>query len=155
MQKPVIVEKSGSEISTTANGMNMDYVDERCDEIARLEEFSFVVVSSGAVRCGEAYWKNYLGKDDIDALQLVERDGYIDPDQLYATMGSEEVVNAYKSSLSRDKIPASQILATHHEIEDKDEGGRLRNALLGSLALGIVPIANENDAMSIKELKRL
>ena len=45
------------------------------------------------------------------------------------------------------------MLLTHDDLEDKDRHLNARNTLVSLLAKGVVPIVNENDAVSYTELK--
>jgi glutamate 5-kinase len=46
-----------------------------------------------------------------------------------------------------------QVLLTHHDLEDHDRHLNARNTLVTLLRHGIIPIINENDAVSFTELK--
>ncbi|MES2971541.1 MAG: hypothetical protein V4702_04415 [Patescibacteria group bacterium] len=48
-----------------------------------------------------------------------------------------------------------QLLITHREIDDQYEGPSLLQALEENIAHHVITIANENDALSIAELKKL
>jgi len=67
----------------------------------------------------------------------------------YAAAGQFELMNLYQSLLSPKGVTASQMLLTQVDFEEEDHLKNLRYAVERQLSLGIVPIINENDAVSI------
>lgn len=142
--KELMVVKYGS--SSVANQLGMDF--ERLDTYAHnlcqvSEQFDLIVVSSGAVAVGKAMWH----KTDKRDLALSDRSA--------AMMGSAKVVTAWQEALEVHGLIGGQLLVTDKEIEDYHEGPRLLGALRENIAHGIITIANENDALSVTELKKL
>lgn len=66
----------------------------------------------------------------------------------YAAAGQFELMNLYQSLLSPKGVTASQVLLTQNDFQDENHLKNLRYAIERLLALGIVPIINENDAVS-------
>jgi glutamate 5-kinase len=96
-----------------------------------------VVVTSGAVFCGK------LLTPEIE-----------DPAVL-ATIGNPALARIWQQSFSEFSVVSSQVLVTHRELGVDTERARLLSVLNNSLSLGVVPIINENDALSDEELKKL
>lgn len=63
-------------------------------------------------------------------------------------MSFEEMMNLYQSLLSQYDITASQVLVTQGDFSDPVRLQNLRYAIDRLLSLGILPILNENDAVS-------
>ena len=67
----------------------------------------------------------------------------------YAAAGQFELMNLFQSLLSPKGVTASQVLLTQNDFQDEDHLKNLRYAIDRLLSLGIVPIINENDAVSV------
>jgi len=67
----------------------------------------------------------------------------------YAAAGQYELINLYQSLLSPKGITASQILLTQADFRNEYHLKNLRYAVERLLSLGIIPIINENDAVSV------
>ena len=67
----------------------------------------------------------------------------------YAAAGQFELMNLYQSLLSPKGVTASQMLLTQADFQDEEHLKNLRYAVERMLGLGIVPIINENDAVSV------
>jgi len=67
----------------------------------------------------------------------------------YAAAGQFELMNLYQSLLHPKGVTASQVLLTQADFQDEDHLKNLRYAVERLLSLGIVPIVNENDAVSV------
>lgn len=69
-------------------------------------------------------------------------------DSACAAAGQFEMMNLYSSLFAQYDIVASQILVTQHDFTDAQKLYNLHYAIERLLSLGIVPIINENDAVS-------
>jgi len=67
----------------------------------------------------------------------------------FAAAGQFELMNLYQSLLSPKGVTASQMLLTQADFQDEHHLKNLRFAVDRLLNLGIVPIINENDAVSV------
>jgi delta-1-pyrroline-5-carboxylate synthetase len=67
----------------------------------------------------------------------------------FAAAGQFELMNLYQSLLSPKGVTASQMLLTQADFHDENHLKNLRFAVERLLGLGIVPIINENDAVSV------
>lgn len=67
----------------------------------------------------------------------------------YAAAGQFELMNLYQSLFSPKGVTASQMLLTQADFGDAHHLQNLRYAVDRLLSLGIVPIVNENDAVSV------
>ncbi len=100
-----------------------------------------LVVSSGAVFCGRI---------------LASRAGRIIEDEaILATTGNPMLFRLWQESFSTHGLLSSQILPTHRELQIEEERVRLKEVLARSISASVIPIVNENDALSDEELKKL
>ncbi|MFW5875380.1 MAG: glutamate 5-kinase [Myxococcota bacterium] len=113
------------------------------DQVAaqRAEGRSAVVVSSGAVALGG------------ERLGLGRRPRSIARLQAAAAAGQSRLMRAYEDAFARHGIPVAQVLLTHADVADRDRYLNARAAIDALLELGAVPIINENDAVSVEEIR--
>ncbi|TAN17186.1 MAG: glutamate 5-kinase [Chitinophagaceae bacterium] len=141
MKKPVLVLKFGSSSLTTAEGE----IDERVVlEIARQsaalqEKYNIVIVSSGAVAAGKKYLKNYHGT-------LVEK-------KAAAAIGNPLLIRTYGQYFRPFHVEIAQSLCERQHFANRDQFLQLKNTYEALWKSNVIPIANENDVVSNKELK--
>jgi len=100
-----------------------------------------VLVSSGAVAVGR------------ERLELSERPKKIALLQAAAATGQSLLMRAYEDAFEARGIHVAQVLLTHDVMSDRERYLHARRALDQLLKLGVVPIINENDTVSIDELR--
>ena len=100
-----------------------------------------IVVSSGAVGAG------------MGVLAMDKRPTDLSDLQACAAVGQSQLMSTYTKLFSRHNMQIAQVLLTHDDLEDKDRHLNARNTLVSLLNKGVVPIVNENDAVSYTELK--
>jgi glutamate 5-kinase len=100
-----------------------------------------VLVSSGAVGAG----MGALGYDSRPA-NLAEK-------QACAAVGQSRLMSTYEKLFAKHKLVVAQVLLTHDDLEHHERHLNARNTLVTLLRHGVVPIINENDAVSFTEIK--
>ena len=100
-----------------------------------------VLVSSGAVAVGR------------ERLGLTDRPKKIALLQAAAATGQSLLMRAYEDAFEARGIHVAQVLLTHDVMSDRDRYLHARSAIDALLKLGVVPIINENDTVSIDELR--
>ena len=100
-----------------------------------------IVVSSGAVGAG------------MGVLNMAKRPTDLSDLQACAAVGQSALMSTYTELFAKHNLQVAQVLLTHDDLEDKDRHLNARNTLVSLLAKGVVPIVNENDAVSYTELK--
>ncbi len=141
MQKPILVFKIGTSSITDPNG-NLDeiVVQSIAKQLASLhKDFHIVIVSSGAVGTGKKFIKNYTGK--------------IEERKAAAAVGNPILIYKYSTSFAAYKIPIAQSLCERGHFSDREKFLQLRATYEELWKNGIIPIANENDVVSSRELK--
>jgi len=100
-----------------------------------------VIVSSGAIAMGCEYLK-------------IKKNGLkVDKSQAIASIGQIELMNFYKKTFDENKIKISQILLTLDDTEQRRRSINARRTVDNLLAMGIVPVVNENDTTATTEIK--
>ena len=100
-----------------------------------------VLVTSGAVGAG------------MGALGFNKRPTDLAELQACAAVGQSRLMATYEKLFARHRITVAQVLLTHDDLEHKERHLNARNTLIALLERGVVPIINENDAVSFTELK--
>jgi len=102
-----------------------------------------ILVTSGAIGAG-------LGK-----LGLKERPEDLRLRQASAAVGQSILMHYYEILFDNYKQVVAQLLLTKEDFSDPERFQNLRNTLRTLLKLDVIPIVNENDVVSIHELKDL
>lgn len=100
-----------------------------------------VLVSSGAVGAGLGQLGLKKRPTDLALLQAV------------AAVGQSYLVQAYDRALRAHGRHAAQILLTAEDFDDRTRYLNIRNTITALLRLPAVPIINENDTVSVEELR--
>ena len=100
-----------------------------------------VLVSSGAVGAG------------MGALGLARRPSELADLQACAAIGQSRLMATYDKLFGAFGLTVAQILLTHDDLEHHERHLNARNTLVSLLRHGMIPIINENDAISFTELK--
>src|SRR5256885_2517793 len=100
-----------------------------------------VLVTSGAVGAG------------MGAIGFERRPSALADLQACAAVGQTRLMATYETLFAKFKLHVAQVLLTHDDLEDHERHLNARNTLVALLQRGVVPIINENDAVSFTELK--
>ncbi len=100
-----------------------------------------IIVTSGAIGCG------------MEILGLKKKPKEIEKRQALASIGQVALMKMYMEAFQEEEIQVGQVLITHEDIKSKTRCLNLMNTLKTLLAMGIVPVINENDALSFKEIR--
>src|SRR5512135_1993367 len=100
-----------------------------------------VLVSSGAVGAG------------MGALGYEKRPGDLAELQACAAVGQSRLMAIYEKLFAAHGLAVAQVLLTHDDLEHHERHLNARNTLVTLLRHGVVPVINENDAVSLTELK--
>jgi len=98
-----------------------------------------VLVSSGAVGLGSKEL-NYQKSDLLTQ-------------QAFAAIGQSILMNAYREKFKKYGISIAQILVTEEDFSNRKRYLNLQGCLNKLLSFSILPIVNENDVLSLEELK--
>jgi glutamate 5-kinase len=121
-----------------ARGRIMELV----EGLARLRHAGreIVLVSSGAVGMG------------MRVLGLKDRPRSLGMRQACAAVGQGHLMSLYTDAFAQLDVTAAQVLLTQEDLADRDRALCLRTTLMRLLELGVIPVLNENDSVSVAEL---
>lgn len=139
-----IVIKIGSNVLSTETGtvnnqLLHNIVEQAC-ELMKLGK-QVIIVSSGAGICG------------VGAINKWERRGDINYKQALCAIGQVELMMAYKEYFADFEVHVAQMLLTREDFNDPTRTLNIRNTLFTLVDEGVVPIINENDSVSVEEIK--
>jgi len=139
-----VVVKVGSAILTTDHGMNLEAIDNIVREIVFLHNTGreVILVTSGAVAAGRKKI-GYMQKGEV---------GMRDK-QALAAIGQSVLMHIYDETFARYETRIAQVLLTHSDLSYRDRYLNVRNTLNTLLEFGVIPIINENDTVSVEELR--
>jgi glutamate 5-kinase len=139
-----LVVKVGTNVLTGADGtLDPDRLQRLADQVQRIRQTGrkVALVSSGAVGAG----MGQLGLDrrptDLRHLQAC------------AAIGQSFLMRAYDECLARHGTRAAQILLTAGDFDSRSRYLNARNTILTLFEWGILPIINENDTVSVAEIR--
>lgn len=139
-----IVIKIGSNVLSDDDGfVNKIAMQNIVEQIMKLirDGKQIVIVSSGAGICGVAAINKWSRRGDINYKQAL------------CAIGQVELMNAYKEYFGDYGIHVGQILLTREDFGDHIRSLNIRNALFTLIDEGVIPIVNENDSVSVEEIK--
>ena len=139
-----IVVKVGTRILTDARGhLNDSQIESFASQIVEASRrgFRLVLVSSGAVGSG------------IGRLGLKSRPTDLAVIQAVAAVGQSALIEAYNHHFEKHGLHAAQILLTADDLDHRGKYLNVRNTLNTLLKFNAIPIINENDTLSVAELK--
>lgn len=139
----VVVKIGTRVIDDEKTRFNLPIMTSLVKEIAELKQrgVEVLLVSSGAVGMG------------LRQLGVVKRPASIHLRQAYAAVGQNQLMNMYNDLFRPYGIITAQVLLTRSDLDRRESYLNAREALDHLLTMGILPIINENDTVSINELK--
>jgi len=138
-----IVVKVGSALLVGADGADRAWLAAFAADVARLRARGqqVLVVSSGAVALGRR------------RLSLAKRALTLPEKQAAAAAGQSALMRAWEEALEPLGIHAAQVLLTRDDTEVRRRWLNARATVETLLALGVVPVVNENDTVVTEELR--
>lgn len=139
-----IVIKIGSNTLSHEDGtINHDFLEDLVKQLVflRKEGKQIAIVSSGARIAGVSKTNKWKRKSDIHYKQAL------------CAIGQVELMNSYSQHFSSHGIFIGQLLLTKEDFYVEDRSRNIRNTLFTLADEGIIPIINENDTVSVDEIK--
>jgi glutamate 5-kinase len=138
------VVKVGTSVLTDENGrLDAGRIDHLVEQIRAVSDrgFKVALVSSGAVGAGigQLGWKRR--PESLPQLQAA------------AAVGQSYLIRAYDDGFRRHNRHAAQLLLTHEDFDSRPRYLNMRNTLLALFDCDAVPVINENDTISVDEIR--
>lgn len=141
--KRLVVKIGSNVLALPSGGLDLARVAILCEQVAEAREagMEVILVSSGAVAAG----RGILG--------MTSRPNTIPDLQAVAAIGQGALMEAYNHEFRRYRLVAAQMLLTRDDMDDRRRYLNARLALLSLLHHPVIPIINENDVVTVDELK--
>jgi glutamate 5-kinase len=139
-----VVVKVGTNVLTAADGrLDPERLQRLADQLQRLRQSGrkVALVSSGAIGAGMG--RLALGKRPTDLRHL----------QACAAIGQNFLMRAYQECLEKHGTNTAQILLTAGDFDSRGRYLNVRNTILTLFEWDVMPIINENDTVSVAEIK--
>ena len=139
-----LVVKVGSALLADESGeIHRSWLDALATDVARCRcrGQEVILVSSGAIAIG----RRHLG--------LAGRRLRLEEKQAAAATGQIRLAHAYQEALAGHGLTVAQILLTPDDTEDRRRHLNARATFAQLLALGAVPVVNENDSIATAEIR--
>jgi glutamate 5-kinase len=135
----LVVKVGSSSLTSADGGLDVARLDALVSSLAT--RTGLVLVSSGAIAAGLA------------PLGLSKRPRDLATQQAAASVGQAELVHAYSLSFARHGRTVGQVLLTNDDVVRRSHYRNAQTTLDRLLALGVVPVVNENDAVATDEIR--
>jgi glutamate 5-kinase len=139
----LVVKIGSSSLTSLSGGLDPLRLDALVDVLAgrRQAGSQLVLVSSGAIAAGLA------------PLGLAHRPRDLATQQAAASVGQLLLVERYAASFARYGLTVGQVLLSGDDLHQRAHYRNAHRTLERLLALGVVPIINENDAVATDEIR--
>lgn len=138
----IVVVKVGSSTLVDERGaVDRAFIASLCEQVVTLRKMGkkVVIVSSGAAAAGMERLGFESRPQDMPSLQAC------------AACGQAALTEVYAGVLRKQGIACGQVLLTRRDVVDREGYLNARNTLERLLELGVVPVVNENDTVSVAE----
>ncbi|WP_166239488.1 glutamate 5-kinase [Paenibacillus turpanensis] len=142
-EQRIVVKIGSSSLTIPEGGLNRDRIDYFAGELVALREkgWQVLLVTSGAVAAG------------YTRIGYEQRPKLLHEKQAAAAVGQALLMQAYQAAFAERGYAAAQLLLTRSDFSNRK---RINNAMMTIdelLKRGVIPIINENDTVSVDELK--
>ena len=141
--RKIIVKFGSNTLANKEGKINTDFLAEFAEQAAALKTSGkqIVIVSSGAQVAGLSTMDKWARKKDLHYRQAL------------CAVGQVELMGAWRRAFAKHDLHIAQILLTREDFNDSNRTLNMRNTLFTLVDEGIIPIINENDTVSVEEIK--
>lgn len=143
-RRRIVVKVGSAVLASSENGLDQARIERLAAELSGLMEEGreMILVSSGAIAAGLA--KLGLAKKKGMPLSLK---------QAAAAVGQSSLMWMYEKTFDAHGRKVAQVLLTREDLSNRMRFLNARNTLQALLDYGVVPIINENDTVSVDEIR--
>ncbi|MCL4138867.1 UNVERIFIED_CONTAM: hypothetical protein GTU68_021986, partial [Idotea baltica] len=141
--RTIVVKVGTNVLSREDDQLDTELIAALAEQIHRIIDTGrrVVVVSSGAVGAG------------LGLLGLTKRPTDLPHLQAAAALGQASLIRTYDDAFQKHGYHAAQMLLTANDFRNRDRYLNVRNTLNTLFEYGAIPIVNENDTVSVNEIK--
>ncbi len=139
----IVVVKVGSSIIAPGGTLDYSFLNNLAKDVSETENSGFrvVLVSSGAIACG------------LNKVGIKEKPHNVSTLMAISSLGQVLLMDSYIETFSKYNKACAQILLTWDDFDNRKRFLNARQTINKLLNLGILPIINENDAVSFEEIR--
>ena len=141
--KRVVVKVGSSSLTYDTGKLNLHRIDRLARDLCDLKNkgMEVVLVSSGAIAAG------------VNRLHLQSKPDSISGRQAMACVGQSALMEIYNKCFADYGYNAGQLLLTKDVLDDGDRELNFKNTIEELLKFNVIPVINENDSISVEEIK--
>jgi glutamate 5-kinase len=141
--RKIIIKFGSNTLANNEGKINIALLSEFADQTAAFikKGKQIIIVSSGAQVAGLSTMDKWARKKDIHYRQAL------------CAVGQVELMGAWRRAFEQHGMNIAQILLTREDFNDSIRTLNMRNTLFTLVDEGIIPIINENDTVSVEEIK--
>ncbi len=141
--KRIIIKLGSSTLTNGSKNLDRAHMLEIVRVVAKLKSMGaeVILVSSGAIAAGREFLNHISLPKDVRYKQML------------ASVGQVKLIEEWEKLFSIYSLKVGQILITRADLDSRDRYLNARDTLFALLEMGIIPIINENDAVSTSEIK--
>ena len=141
--RPLVIKIGSSTLTTADNLIDRAYLQKVASQVAqvRAEGWSPIIVTSAAIACG------------LEAMGMEHRPEDMPSLQAAASVGQSALSAAYAQAFEPYGIVTSLVLLTRRDTADRGAYLHARDTFDKLLEFGVVPIVNENDTVSVEQIR--
>ncbi|MEY8562162.1 glutamate 5-kinase [Eggerthellaceae bacterium 3-80] len=141
--RKVVIKIGSSTLTTSESSIDYAYLEQLSKQVALVKQQGWqpVIVTSAAIACG------------LEALGIKKRPSDMPSLQAAASVGQSALQAAYARAFEPFGITTSTVLLTRRDTADRKAYLHAHDTLLRLLDLGVVPIVNENDTVSVEQIR--
>src|SRR5574341_1255425 len=141
--KTLVVKVGSSLVTNEGRGLDVEAIARLAAQVAALQKAGkrTALVSSGAIA------------EAMQRLGWSKRPHAMHELQAAAAVGQMGLAQCYESCFRKHGLHSAQVLLTHSDMADRQRYLNARSTLRTLLALGVIPVINENDTVVTDEIK--
>lgn len=141
--KRLVIKIGSSTLTTSESSIDYEYLNSIAEQVAHVKAQGWqpIIVTSAAIACG------------LEALGITKRPKDMPSLQAAASVGQSALSTAYAQAFETFDITTSIVLLTRRDTAHRQAYLHARDTLSRLLELGVVPIVNENDTISIEQIR--
>lgn len=142
-RRPLVVKIGSSTLTTSESSIDYDFLRTVASQIVQVRDAGWqpIIVTSAAIACG------------LEALGIEKRPSDLPNLQAAASVGQSALSTAYAEAFAPHGVITSTVLLTRRDTADRQAYLHARDTLWRLLELGVVPIVNENDTVSVEQIR--
>jgi glutamate 5-kinase len=141
--KKIVIKVGSSTLTTTQSKIDYEFLHTLAAQIAQVRKIGWqpVIVTSASIACG------------LEALGITTRPTDMPSLQAAASVGQNALSTAYAEAFVPFDIITSVVLITRRDTADRQAYLHARDTFSKLLQLGVIPIVNENDTVSVEQIR--